>query len=128
MRRPVQDPGQLNSAVISLYYIGDDADPVVRTRTALLGQLASEPAFDQLRTKEQLGYIVQASPRASIGFVGFQVLVQSERDADHIDSRIENWLVVFKEYLEKMSEEEFAKQRQSLVNRRLEDVKNMGEE
>jgi len=128
LRRPVQDPAQLNSAVITLLYVGDDADEAIRTRVALLGQLASEPAFDQLRTKEQLGYIVQASPRASIGFIAFQVIVQSERDADYIDSRIENWFVLFKEHLEKMSEEEFAKQRQSLVNRRLEDAKNMNQE
>lgn len=55
-------------------------------------------------------------------------MVQSERDANYIDERIESWFVTFKEYLEKMSEEEFAKQRQSLVNRKLEDTKNMGQE
>ena len=125
---PVLDPAQLNSAVDLLLYVGSDADVYVRNRVALFAQLASEPCFDTLRTKEQLGYIVQSVARNSIGFVGFSVIVQSEKDASYIDDRIENWLVAFRKHLEELSDAEFLKQRQSLINRKREDHKNMSQE
>jgi secreted Zn-dependent insulinase-like peptidase len=43
----------------------------------LLAQLMSEPAFDELRTKQQLGYIVYARARAVGAATGIQVVVQS---------------------------------------------------
>ena len=128
LRKTVYDTAQLNSAVHILFYVGDDSDQQLRIKTDLLGAIASEPAFDTLRTKEQLGYIVSASPRASLGLIGFQILVQSERDPEYIDARVEAWLVSFKKFLEDMTEEEFAKHRQSLINKKKEDFKNMGQE
>ncbi|CAF4898368.1 unnamed protein product, partial [Rotaria sp. Silwood1] len=48
-----------------------------------------EPCFDQLRTKEQLGYIVRADTRRSHGVQGFRIIVQSARELDYINQRIE---------------------------------------
>lgn len=36
-----------------------------------------EPAFDYLRTKEQLGYIVMSLPDDNRGILGMSILVQS---------------------------------------------------
>ena len=36
-----------------------------------------EPAFDYLRTKEQLGYIVMSLPDDNRGVLGMSILVQS---------------------------------------------------
>ena len=50
-------------------------------RTKLLQELANsfikEPAFDYLRTKEQLGYIVMCLSDDHRGVIGFSILVQS---------------------------------------------------
>lgn len=55
----------------------------------LFCHFVDEPCFDQLRTKEQLGYIVNASFRRSRGVQGFRVIVQSARDLDYVNQRIE---------------------------------------
>jgi insulysin len=58
----------------------------------LFGHLVDEPCFDQLRTKEQLGYIVNSGVRRSRGVQGFRVIVQSSRELDHVNRRIELFL------------------------------------
>ncbi|CAF4501458.1 unnamed protein product, partial [Rotaria magnacalcarata] len=55
----------------------------------LFCHLVDEPCFDQLRTKEQLGYVVSAGARRSRGVQGFRVIVQSARELDHVNQRIE---------------------------------------
>ncbi|EXL39208.1 insulysin [Fusarium oxysporum f. sp. radicis-lycopersici 26381] len=65
-----------------------------------------EPAFDQLRTKEQLGYIVFSGPRAFSTTYGFRFLIQSEMTPEFLDSRIESFLMRYADTMEKMSETE----------------------
>lgn len=40
-------------------------------------QVMAEPLYDQLRTKEQLGYSVSCSPRVTCGVLGFCLTAQS---------------------------------------------------
>lgn len=51
-----------------------------------------ESAFNQLRTNEQLGYIVWTGPRLSAGTLGFEVIVQGPQNPDYVMSRIQNFL------------------------------------
>lgn len=55
----------------------------------LLAQIMSEPCYDTLRTKEQLGYIVSCGVRRSNGTQGLRVIVQSEKPPPDVDIRIE---------------------------------------
>ncbi|KAI3640243.1 hypothetical protein MIR68_001121 [Amoeboaphelidium protococcarum] len=75
--------------------LGANADPHVRCIVFLLVQMMQEAAFNQLRTKEQLGYIVFTSMRKSVGSIGLRVIVQSERDSSYLEQRIENFLLDF---------------------------------
>jgi secreted Zn-dependent insulinase-like peptidase len=50
----------------------------------LFCHLVNELCFNQLRTKEQLGYIVSSSAHRSHGVQGFSVTVQSSRELDHL--------------------------------------------
>jgi len=95
---------------------------------SLFSQMTSEPAFDQLRTKEQLGYIVFSGSRPSATTVGFMVLVQSERTPDYLESRVNAFLLKFGLDLEKMTTEEFEGHRRSIINKRLEKLKNLESE
>ncbi len=48
-----------------------------RVRLDMLEQLVSEPFYDTLRTKEQLGYSVHCSTRLTHGILGFAFVVVS---------------------------------------------------
>ncbi|VDM44124.1 unnamed protein product [Toxocara canis] len=92
----------------------------------LIVQLAAEPAFNQLRTNEQLGYIVHTGARRSHGTQGLEMLVQGQQDPEYMEERIEHFLKTFRANLESMSEEEFKDNVEALAAKRLEKPKTMG--
>lgn len=82
-----------------------------------------------MRTKQQLGYIVQSGAATNNGTVGFRVIVQSEREGEVLEGRIEEmWLGSFAKYLEEMTVEAFERQRSSIIAKRLEKPKNLSQE
>jgi insulysin len=122
------DPANVNHAIEYYLQIGSNTDRKLRAMLGLFSQMTSEPAFDQLRTKEQLGYIVFSGARTSATMIGYMVLVQSERTPDHLESRVNAFLLKFGLDLEKMTIEEFEGHRRSLINKRLEKLKNLESE
>ncbi|XP_063610244.1 insulin-degrading enzyme-like isoform X2 [Penaeus indicus] len=91
----------------------------------LLCQIFAEPAFDELRTKEQLGYIVWCGVRRANGTQGLRIIVQGDRHPQYLDSRIEAFLHKMGERLESISDEEFMRHRDALASRRLERPKKL---
>ncbi|VDM13167.1 unnamed protein product [Wuchereria bancrofti] len=91
----------------------------------LIVQLAAEPAFNQLRTTEQLGYIVHTGARRSNGVQGIELLIQGQHIPEFMVERIENFLVKFRSDLEKMSDDEFLDNVEALATKRLEKPKTM---
>lgn len=91
----------------------------------LLCQIFAEPAFDELRTKEQLGYIVWCGIRRANGTQGLRVIVQGDRHPQYLDSRIEAFLNKMGGNLETLSEEDFLRHREALACRRLERPKKL---
>lgn len=81
----------------------------------LLVHASSEQCFNQLRTKEQLGYIVHLGMRRSRGAHGLHVLVQSAFDPAHVERRIEVFLRATRRRLQALPDAEFAKLRDALV-------------
>ena len=88
----------------------------------------SRPAFDQLRTKEQLGYVVFSGGRLNITTLTYRVLIQSERSAPYLESRIENFLANYKVTLEKMTDKELQGHINSVIVKRTEKLKNLDQE
>ncbi|GAA5953870.1 hypothetical protein JCM3765_000674 [Sporobolomyces pararoseus] len=117
-----------NCAVEQFTYVGNIMNQDLRCKLNVLGQLVSEPLFDVLRAKEQLGYIVSSGPRKSIGFMGLRVIVQSEKSPIYVEKRIDNFWEEFEGTLERMKEEEFVKYRESVRLKKLEDHKNLWQE
>ncbi|CAF1474908.1 unnamed protein product [Rotaria sordida] len=91
----------------------------------VFAQLISEPCFEQLRTKEQLGYIVSAKIFSAYGAQGLQITVQSTFGLDHVNRRIERFLDSIRDYIEQMSEEDFQKQREGQIMKNMEIPKRM---
>eukprot|EP01127_Copromyxa_protea_P015714 TRINITY_DN456_c0_g1_i2.p1 TRINITY_DN456_c0_g1~~TRINITY_DN456_c0_g1_i2.p1 ORF type:complete len:1114 (+),score=210.50 TRINITY_DN456_c0_g1_i2:848-4189(+) len=96
-----------NSAIIVYLQVGQSSIGDLAILD-VLGKMLYQTSFNQLRTIEQLGYIVSASTIESYGVDGALVIVQSEKDSIYLDERIDNYLqVVFKQFLCSMSEETF---------------------
>lgn len=126
--RMLPDPANINHAIEYVLHIGDIADRDRRARLLLLDQMVHEPAFDRLRTKEQLGYVVFSNAIRSATRLSFRFIIQSEREPEYLESRIDSFLRWFKGGLRDMDSEKFEKHRQSKINERLETIKNLGRE
>lgn len=62
LRAPPPSPAEKNSAMFMIFAVGQlDTDPKRTAMLSLLAQLVREPSFTALRTRGQLGYIVQAT-------------------------------------------------------------------
>jgi insulysin len=97
-----------NSSVKVLYQIGS-MDLSTNATLAFLNHLIKEPAFNELRTEEQLGYIVHTSvDTAGDDIKGLLFLIQSDAfDPIHLDSRVEAFLERFRSKIVDMSSEDF---------------------
>lgn len=122
------DPANVNHCIEYYLFVGDIRDPQLRAKTLLFAQMTSEPAFDQLRTQEQLGYVVWSGPRYGSTTLGYRVIIQSERDAAYLESRIDSFLSNFAGVLRDMPDEEFEGHKHSVIKKRLEKLKNLGSE
>lgn len=118
----------MNSAASVFYQVGPTSDHQLGVQLALFAQIAKVPVFSTLRTKEQLGYIVSSSSWVVNSYSGFRVIVQSERIAEYLEERIEALWEGFESYLQEMSEEDFGKQKESLISKRKEKAKNLAQE
>ena len=89
----------------------------------------SEPAFDQLRTKEQLGYIVFTGiKRLNQQQLALHIIVQSShKDADFLDGRVESFLVQYREQLAQISAEDFSANVNAVIEKLVEKPKNIDE-
>ncbi|KAF9428230.1 Insulinase (Peptidase M16) [Podila epigama] len=145
-QKTVPNPTNVNSAIE--YYVQidhedcedlrsvQDSVKAITTRrrthsalTQILAQILQEPCFNQLRTNEQLGYIVQSSTRSNASSTGVRIVVQSERDPVYVQSRIQHFLSVrVHNLLRDMTEADFERQVRSLINKKLESDKHLKQE
>jgi insulysin len=126
--RQLPDPKNVNHSIEYFLYVGDKMNQELRAKLFLLAQLTDEPGFDQLRTKEQLGYVVFTGPRLTQTTMGYRVIIQSEKTPEHLEERIDSFLNAFGKSLQEMSESEFEGHKRSLYRRLVEKLKNLGQE
>lgn len=117
-RQPATTPAQANSAVAAYFQAGTFS-PELGARMQLLQAALREPAFAQLRTREQLGYVVQAAHLPRHGAEAIAIIVQSDsKDPQYLDNRVERFLNDAASHLRNMSRAEFAR-RVSVLRRDL---------
>lgn len=129
------NPEEINSAIENIYIfgveVGPSADEMGLTAEAtlqLISHLLSEPCFDQLRTKEQLGYIVSVSHTKISQLIALRVIVQSNhKDPEHLDDRIELFLTQYRETLSCMGSEDFKANVHAVREQLLEKPKNLNQ-
>lgn len=127
-QRKLGDPANVNHCIEYYVYVGDVVDRVLRAKLLLLGQMTEEAGFDQLRTKEQLGYIVFTGVKMQATTMGYRVIIQSERPTEYLEERINAFLAHFGKSLQEMSTEDFESHKSSLIAKRLEKIKNLDQE
>lgn len=126
----IANPNEPNSALTYYVNYGPTSDQRLRVTAALVSQILKEPAFNTLRTQEQLGYAVFCSPWMLPGSTehGLRIVVQSERSPKYCEARVEAFLDTMKKAIEEMSEELFQEQKAGLEKKWREAVKNLAEE
>ncbi|KAH8386500.1 hypothetical protein KR093_000811, partial [Drosophila rubida] len=110
-----------NTVITNFYQLGPNT---VRLECILdlLMMFVEEPLFDQLRTKEQLGYHVGATVRMNYGIAGYSIMVNSQETkttASHVEKRIEVFRNNMMQILEDMSQEDYDHTRDSLIKLKL---------
>ncbi|MCL7024740.1 hypothetical protein MKW94_013598 [Papaver nudicaule] len=120
----VKNKVEVNS-VAELYFqieqdIGTEATKL-RALADLFDDIIEEPLFDQLRTKEQLGYTVQCSPRVTYRVLGFCFVVQSSKyNPVYLQGRIDTFIDSLQELLEELDDESFENYKSGLIAKKLE--------
>ncbi|KAG7999924.1 Insulin-degrading enzyme [Nibea albiflora] len=117
-----------NNCGIEIYYQTDMQTTHDNMLLELFCQIISEPCFNTLRTKEQLGYIVFSGPRRANGVQGLRFIIQSEKAPHYLESRVEAFLCTMEKSVEEMTEEAFQKHIQALAIRRLDKPKKLSAE
>ena len=92
----------------------------------LISQILKEPFFTILRTKEQLGYLATCNLHRSYTEQGLIAIVQSSRDPDYVEQRIEAFLSHMGDFLCNMGDDEFEKHKEAVAVKRLEKPKKLG--
>lgn len=118
----------LNAAIDVFLQIGPATDQNLRTLAMLFAQIFHEPFFDQLRTKEQLGYIVFHQYHEVGTSMGLRFLCQSERDPVFLDNRIETFLANVEAALKALTDTQYKAHISALVSKLLAKKRKMSDE
>ncbi|KAL4472918.1 hypothetical protein ABPG72_007795 [Tetrahymena utriculariae] len=117
----IQTEDQINSAYYAAFQFYDQKleqrsqeakHLIFKTSNLLrvLHNILKQPAFSQLRTKEQLGYIVQAGIQTTHKISSITFLIQSStKSPEYLSSRIQVFLESMKQTIQDLSEEDFKK-------------------
>lgn len=122
------DENNTNTCIQYFVQFGESHDTTLYAQASLLAQLIKEPAFDILRTKEQLGYIVFSGVLETRTTFGLRIIIQSERNSAYLESRILNFLKLFERTLGEMTDDAFADHKEALIAKKLETLKNLDQE
>jgi len=97
-----------NSAYWALYLLPEET-PQLRAAAAVLGKFVSEPFYSELRTKQQLGYIVGSGASSSLDqYLQLFVIQSSAYSPDELRQRAETFLATMPAQLVELTDEAFA--------------------
>ncbi|GMH33522.1 hypothetical protein BSKO_01356 [Bryopsis sp. KO-2023] len=119
------NPENDNSSVSITYQIGQD-DVHMNALGELAVHIGQREAFTQLRTIEQLGYIVSMMFWSDLGVRSVRFVIQSNAfSAQHLDNRIEAFIKFIEGYMKEMSAKDFSDAVNELVKAKLEKPKRL---
>ncbi|KAI9295016.1 hypothetical protein K502DRAFT_316239 [Neoconidiobolus thromboides FSU 785] len=126
-QKKVPNPETTDSSIEFYLDIYTYNDLKKRVYSQFLGYIISEPAFNQLRTVEQLGYIVYGGAASEYSVGGISFTIQSEFNPIYLESRIEAFLDKYLNLLENYTDEEFQNKVQAFITIKLKKDDNIFE-
>ncbi|KAH7661783.1 insulysin protein [Dioscorea alata] len=127
---PVEGLNQTDKNSALVHYIQVHQDNIkLNVKLQLFALIAKQPAFQQLRSVEQLGYITELMQRNDSGVWGLQFIIQSTvKDPAQLDGRAEAFLKMFEDKLYEMTDDQFKTYVNALIDVKLEKHQNLWEE
>lgn len=111
-----------------LYLQGDSTSFAERARFMLLGQIIGAPFYEQIRTQQQLGYVVYATSYEMLETPALGFIVQSpEASAEEIDAATRAFEDAFENSLNNLSSEELALEKRAVISRLLEQDRKLSD-
>ncbi|MDT8895132.1 insulinase family protein [Halomonas sp. I1] len=104
-----------DESLVMRYLQGADRALATQARLSVLGRLLETPFYQQLRTEQQLGYVVNAGYRPLLEAPGITFLVQSpDTDSQTIQARIDAFVDDFGTHLDGLTDNDLAPYRQAV--------------
>ena len=117
-----------DNATVVTYLQGDASNYALRARYGLMAHLLRAPYFNQLRTDQQLGYVVAAIPRIYNRVPGIAFVVQSPTaSAGAIETATNMFLQEWVESLASMTPEQYDAEKSGLLTLLRQRDKNLAE-
>lgn len=112
----------------TLYMQGKNNSFEERARFHLLAQIISSPFYEEIRTQQQLGYIVYATPFELLETPALGFVVQSpSASTETIDSAVRDFSEDFQATLSHLSEERLDREKQAVTSGILERDRRLGD-
>ena len=123
------NPDEGNSVCEIYFQLSPCSDFTESCMVDILSQIIDEPYYDILRTKQQLGYYVDASSRMTASVLGFCFIVKGDAvRAEEAECRVMEFLSEFHHTLKTMPRNKFASHRRAVSQEKLEPDDSMGDE
>ncbi|MDI9245147.1 insulinase family protein [Marinobacter sp. CHS3-4] len=112
----------------TLYAQGDNTGFKERAIYRLLAQIVASDFYEEVRTNQQLGYIVYAMPYEMLETPALGFVVQSpSASANEIDAAVQAFSREFMITLSDMKPEDIAREKQAVISKLLEKDRQLGE-
>ena len=116
-----------DDSALVVYLQAPDDSLQSRALLSVLGTMIRAPFFDELRTENQLGYIVNAGSMSLMDVSGLVMYVQSPvADPLMLETYVNDFIASYALTLDSMPEDEFAAIKSGLLNSLLEKPQRMG--
>ena len=119
------DGGATADSAVEVYLECGDATTDTEVMVELIYQIVDKAFFAQLRTVEQLGYIVQCGSGGNHEAAALVLRVQGVKAPEEMATRIDAFLDSFREKVQEMTEETLGQFKKSIRARKLEPDKSI---
>ena len=121
-------PVEHNDASMVLHVQDPDDSFASRARSALAAQILQSAYFEQLRTEQQLGYVVSVTNRPIVNRGGISFIVQSPNTSSAgLERATQAFMAQFVDEFANLDPQQFEQHKAGLMTRLLEAPRNLGE-
>ncbi|MDH5751209.1 MAG: insulinase family protein [Deltaproteobacteria bacterium] len=118
----------VSNSLGQVYFEVGETDPTLRGALLIIGRKLGESFYHELRTRQQLGYLVWAGMGQREKTLSLLMLIQSEQySADSLLQRMNAFTRAFADEFKSMAGTEFESYRRAVIQAKLERPKNLSE-